>query len=77
MNRYCYQFLKSRPELLHFVRQNPIWYRYLTRDPNRLSELEKEARQFYGKTFTQQVERINNGVQMVGMFLQFADSMKD
>ncbi|SET29888.1 YlbE-like protein [Oceanobacillus limi] len=77
MNSSCYNYLKSRPELLQFVRSNPMWYRYLTRDPNRIYEIEKEAKRFYGKTFPQQVEKINNGVQMVGMFLQFAETMKD
>ncbi|MFD2043990.1 YlbE-like family protein [Ornithinibacillus salinisoli] len=77
MNKTCYDYLKSRPELLHFVRHNPIWYRYLSRDPSSLPEIEKEAKRFYGKTFPQQVEKINGHVQMVGMLLQFAETMKD
>lgn len=60
-----------------FVRYNPEWYRYLSRDPDRIDELEKAAKQFYGQTFPQRVEKLNNQVQMVGMLLQFAGAMKD
>ncbi|GGB44997.1 hypothetical protein F3157_06785 [Virgibacillus dakarensis] len=77
MQQFSYQYLQSHPHLLNFVRYNPIWYRYLTRDPNRIAELEREAKKFYGKTFPQRLEKISNQVQMAGMLIQFAESMKD
>lgn len=77
MQTYCYHFLQTRPDLLHFVRSNPMWYRYLTRDPNRIYELEGEAKRFYGKTFPQRLEKFSNQMQMANMLIQFADSMKD
>lgn len=60
-----------------FVRYNPIWYRYLSREPERINEIEKEAKKFYGKTFSQQLDKVNNQVQMVRMLIQFAGEMKD
>lgn len=77
MQAVCYQYLRSRPELLRFVRLNPIWYRYLARDPKNLSELETAAKQFYGKTFSQRLEKVGDSVQMARMLMQFADSMRD
>jgi len=77
MQSFCYQYLQENPDLLQFVRYNPIWYRYLTRDPNRLSELEREAKHYYGKTFSKRLEKFNNQVQMASMLMQFADAMKD
>ncbi|MFD1068265.1 YlbE-like family protein [Oceanobacillus locisalsi] len=70
-------YLKKNPELAEFVRYHPIWYRYLTRDPSRLTELKKEAKKFYGKTFPQKVNTFSNQLQMVRMFAEMAKSMKD
>ncbi|WP_047984578.1 YlbE-like family protein [Ornithinibacillus californiensis] len=77
MNKELSHFLESRPDLKNFIRYNPIWYRYLTRDPSRISEIEQEAKRFYGKTLSQKLEKVNQNVQMVGMLLQFAEMMKD
>lgn len=77
MDPTSYQYVISRPQLAMFVRYNPVWYRYLSREPNRINEMEKEAEKFYGKTFPQRVEKINNQVQMIQMLIQFAGAMKD
>lgn len=77
MEPICYQYLRSNPELLRFVRFNPMWYRYLTRDPSRINEIEKEARKFYGKTIPQRLEKLSNHVQMASMLIQLAGNMKD
>lgn len=77
MDPTLYQSLSNRDDLLRFIRYNPIWYRYLSRDPDRLNEMEKEAKKFYGKTFPQRVEKIGNNVQMINMLAQFVGLMKD
>lgn len=77
MDSTSYQYMISHPQLAMFVRYNPVWYRYLSRDPNRINEMEKEAKRFYGKTFPQRVEKINNQVQMIQMLIHFAGAMKD
>lgn len=71
------RYLADNPELLGFVRYNPEWYRYLSRDPGSLKGMEKEARRFYGKTFPQQVEKVSRQVQMASMLAKFAGVMKD
>lgn len=77
MHTLSYAHLKAHPELTKFVRYNPMWYRYLSRDASRLDELEKEAKVFYGKTFSQRLEKVNTQVQTIGMLMQFATAMKD
>ena len=77
MDEKLYNHLVSRPDLMNFIRNNPEWYRYLSRDPSKVSDIEQEAKRFYGKTFSQKVEKVNQNVQMVGMLLQFAEMMKD
>lgn len=77
MNKTLHDYLLTRPDLVHFIRYNPEWYRFLSRDPNKIAEIEIEAKRFYGKTFSQKLEKVNQNVQMVGMLLQFAEMMKD
>ncbi|HLR40676.1 MAG TPA: YlbE-like family protein [Virgibacillus sp.] len=77
MHALSYAHLRAHPELAKFVRYNPMWYRYLSRDANRLGELEKEAKIFYGKTFSQRLEKMNSQVQTISMLIQFAETMKD
>jgi hypothetical protein len=77
MHEKTYAYLQARPELLQFVRYNPVWYRYLSRDPGCMEDMEKEAKKFYGKTLPQRLEKMNSQVQMIGMLMQFADAMKD
>lgn len=77
MDPTIYQYVSKREELIRFIRYNPIWYRYLTRDPSRIHEMEKEAKRFYGKTLPQRIEKINNNVQMLNMLAQFVGAMKD
>lgn len=64
-------------KLIFFVRYHPVWYRYLSRDPNSIHELEKEAKRYYGKTLSQRVERIGSNMQMLNMMIQFAGALKD
>ncbi|WP_339282419.1 YlbE-like family protein [Oceanobacillus sp. FSL K6-3682] len=77
MDNEVITYLKQNPDIAEFVRYHPIWYRYLMRDPNRLTELKKEAKKFYGKTFPQKVNNFSNQLQMVRMFAEMAKSMKD
>ena len=77
MDLMCYQFLQKNPDTANFIRYHPVWYRYLSRDPQRVYELVDEAKVFYGKTLPQRLERFNNQVQMVNILIQFAETMKD
>ncbi|WP_174613139.1 YlbE-like family protein [Virgibacillus ihumii] len=77
MQTETYRILKNNPSYVNFIRQNPIWYRYLTREPHLISEIEKEAKVYYGKTLPQQIEKFGNHVQMLHMFAQLAANIKD
>ena len=78
MDAYTYYYLKEQPKLLEFIRYEPIWYRYLSRDgAARLSELEREAKIFYGQTLPQRLKRINQQMQMASMFIHAAELLKD
>ncbi|GAB2543116.1 YlbE-like family protein [Gracilibacillus alcaliphilus] len=77
MELETYRYLQQKEELWRYIRQNPEWYRYLTRDPSRVSELEQEAKLFYGKTLPQRMERIQQNIHMVQLLMQMAGSWND
>ena len=77
MQPNLYRYLQTRSDLLQFIRYNPEWYRELTRNPNQIDVLEREAKIFYGKTVPQKIERLSNQMQMVSMLIQMAGAMKD
>ncbi|MCT2538083.1 YlbE-like family protein [Aquibacillus koreensis] len=77
MQPSLYKYLQGRNDLLHFIRQNPQWYRRLTRNPDQLEALEREAKVFYGKTVPQRIEKVSSQIQMVSMLMQMAGAMKD
>lgn len=77
MDVMCYQFLQRNPDIANFIRYHPIWYRYLSRNPQMVYELIDEANKFYGKTLPQRLEKFNHQVQMVHMLMKFAETMKD
>ncbi|WP_100404591.1 YlbE-like family protein [Bacillus solitudinis] len=64
------QLFIERPELKQFVRQNPIWYRKLSRYPSQIINLEKEAKFFYGRTLPQRVEKVQSNLGLLMMLME-------
>jgi len=65
-----YQYISSRPDLKNYIRMNPIWYRRLSRNPYQISMLEEEANHFYGRTFPQRMEKLQNSIQIASVLMQ-------
>lgn len=72
MRREVQQYLSSRPDLRFFVRMNPDWYKRLSRNPYQWSELEREAKVFYGQTFAQKAERLSQQLKAANLMLGLA-----
>lgn len=76
MERSVYIYLLRNPELLRYVRMNPQWYRLLSRHPAYINQMESYAKFFYGRTFSQRVEQINQQLSMLNMLLSLGQVMK-
>lgn len=68
-------YLASRPDLKQFIRDYPMWYRRLSRNPNDINELEQQAKVYFGKTFPQKVERLQNNLNMTMMLIEMFRTM--
>nr|WP_295975325.1 YlbE-like family protein [uncultured Bacillus sp.] len=75
MRKDVYLYLKQQKELLDFLREQPVWYRKLTRDPNHLQNMEVEALHYYKKTIPHHVTKFSNGVQMASMMISMFQAM--
>ena len=75
MRKDVYMYLEKQKELLAFMREQPGWYRKLSRNPNDLQTMEIEALHYYKKTIPHQVEKITNGVQMASMMISMFQAM--
>lgn len=69
------KMLQERPDLLSYVREQPYWYRLLSREPMKIYEIEKHSKMYYGQTFPQKVGRFNEQLQMISMLISLARTM--
>lgn len=60
-------YLSQRPEMKQFVRNNPLWYRYLSRNPQSILQLEEQVKYYFGKTFPQKIDRFQSNLNMAMM----------
>ncbi len=77
MRKDVLEYINQQKELKKFIREQPLWYRKLSRNPNDLQKLEIESLHYYKKTIPHQVEKLTNNVQMASMMFYMLQSMKD
>ncbi len=76
MRKEVYDYISSRPDLLEFIRDEPEWYRRLSRNPERLGEFIQAARVYHGRTWPARIERLANHVQMAQMMFFMLQSLR-
>ncbi|AZU61402.1 YlbE-like family protein [Neobacillus mesonae] len=77
MRREVFDYLERQKDLKRFVREQPLWYRKLSRNPYDLQSLEIASLHYYKKTIPHQVEKFSNSVQMASMMYSMFQTMKD
>ena len=50
MRKDIVEYLEQKQELRQFIREQPHWYRKLSRNPNEIQSLEVAALHYYKKT---------------------------
>ncbi|AKS37929.1 hypothetical protein NP92_07205 [Anoxybacillus gonensis] len=77
MRKDVYEYIVAKPKIHQFLREQPSWYRRLTRRPMDIKEMEKEARQYYKQTFPHKVEQVVQTIEMAKMMMAMMKLMKD
>ncbi|MBY0120824.1 YlbE-like family protein [Bacillus sp. S/N-304-OC-R1] len=76
MRKDIVDYVSQNREIQQFIRQQPVWYRRLSRNPHDLQALEIAALHHYQKTIPHKVEKFTNGVQMASMMMSMFQAMK-
>ncbi|TYR82608.1 hypothetical protein FZC66_03160 [Priestia megaterium] len=76
MRKNVYEYIQSKPKLNDFIREQPMWYRRLTRDPDQVEKFELASMQYYKQTIPDKVEKFSNSIQMANMMFHMFQSMK-
>ena len=61
--------ISSDPMLIRFIREYPIWYKYLNRNPESIKDLEVEMKSRYKLTTKDRLEKINNSMNLIHSFM--------
>jgi hypothetical protein len=75
MRKDVMEFLADQKELRQFIREQPYWYRKLSRNPNDYQSLQIASINYYKKTIPHQVEKFSNSVQMASMMFNMFQAM--
>lgn len=70
-----FEYLQERTDLKEFIRQQPIWYRKLSRNPQDLQSFETASLHYFRKTIPDHVEKFSNSVQMASMMIHMFQAM--
>ncbi|UPM53170.1 YlbE-like family protein [Gottfriedia acidiceleris] len=77
MRKDVLEFLQSEEDYLKFLRQQPKWYRKLSRNPELTDEFRLASLEFFGKTIPQRVDKLSNQVQMASFMIDMFHVLKD
>ena len=59
--------------LIRFIREYPIWYKYLNRNPDLFNNMVQDMKEKYKLTTS---DRINNALNSIGMLQSLIDVLK-
>jgi hypothetical protein len=77
MRLEIFEYLQERKDLQEFIRQQPIWYRKLSKNPHTLQEFEIASLHYFRKTIPDHVEKFSNSVQMASMMMHMFQAMNE
>jgi DNA primase catalytic subunit len=76
MRREVMEYLQSREELQKFIREQPQWYRKLSRNPNDREAFELASMHYYKKTIPDRVSKFQNQLTMASIMIEMFQYMK-
>lgn len=77
MREEIQQYLAANKELQRFIREQPYWYRRLSREPDSLEQFEIASLHYFKKTIPHHVERFSNSLHMAQMMIGLFQTMKN
>jgi hypothetical protein len=75
VRRELIDYLDTRPDLKIMMREQPEWYRHLSRNPLAIYELEKNSQIFFERTFGQKVDKFNQQLRSASTILDLISAL--
>ncbi|MFD3448019.1 YlbE-like family protein [Microbacteriaceae bacterium 4G12] len=76
MRRELVDYLQSKEELQKFIREQPYWYRKLSRNPSERETFELAAMHYYKKTIPDRVSKFQNQLAMASVMVEMFQYMR-
>ncbi|HZH58836.1 MAG TPA: YlbE-like family protein [Metabacillus sp.] len=76
MRKDVQEYIRMNEERIRFIREQPYWYRKLSRNPNELDSMEIDMMNYYQKTIPHRVQQFSNSIQMASMMIAMFQSMR-
>ncbi|WAA10607.1 YlbE-like family protein [Fervidibacillus albus] len=77
MRRELLTRIQADRDLHRFLREQPKWYRTLSRDPETFTEFQRSAKQYYKKTFPDRIRKLSEGAQMASFMFNMLQSLQN
>lgn len=61
--------IKNNYLLQKYIRENSYWYKYLNRNPNLISEMEREMKEKYKLTASDKINNISEKLDLLRTFM--------
>ncbi|UQD51589.1 hypothetical protein C0971_05785 [Bacillus methanolicus] len=75
MRKEIIDFINRNQELKQFIREQPQWYRTLSRNPEKIQTMQIASMHHNRRTIPHKVEKFTNGVQMASMMMHMFQMM--
>lgn len=76
MRKEVQDMIAANEEIKKFIREQPHWYRKLSRNPKDTESMQLAMMNHYQKTIPHKVAQFSNSVQMASMMLGMFQSMR-
>lgn len=76
MRKDILEYIDASKNMKEFIRENPIWYRKLTRNPYQQDTLQMAAMNYFQQTIPHKVAKLNDSIQLANMLFYMYQGMK-
>jgi hypothetical protein len=77
MRQDIYGHIKANKELKQYIREQPYWYRKLSRDPSQFNQFIISSKEYYKQTIPHRVEHFSQKLHMASMMINMFQVMRE
>lgn len=77
VRKEVFDLIENNKQLQKFIRENPIWYRKLTRNPYATNEIQVASKEYFQQTLPHKIQKFNQSLQFASFMLQMYQGMRN